>query len=179
MTDRGEATLRPTVLCNLAFWLVLSTSAGGLHAAITRQMHPWGRFEPGAWKVVRVDTVTYDASGSMRSVYEAKTTLSDVSDMDVTLEVERHLDVAGKEFDPPPRWSGKASTANRSARRRRSPTWEPRTGDPGAKNPLQDPAARTRRCKRQDDHKNLLFRDRLRPTFFAARARPLPQTARC
>lgn len=91
--------MRPTIVCALIFWLSVWLGASPSVAAITRQMHPWGRFEPGAWKLVRVVTETFGENGSTSSVSETKTTLSEVGKDEVTLEVQQTLSVAGKQFD--------------------------------------------------------------------------------
>lgn len=66
--------------------------------------HPWGRFAPGAWKLVRVVTETLDEKGKVASASttETKTTLLAVDDQGVTLRVEVTVDVAGKRFDNEP-----------------------------------------------------------------------------
>jgi hypothetical protein len=73
---------------------------GGLAA----RHHPWGRFQPGAWKIVRTVTETLDERGLVVStgVTETKTTLVKIEEDGVVLEVEVGIEVAGKQFDGQP-----------------------------------------------------------------------------
>lgn len=68
------------------------------------QIHPWGLFEPGAWKLVRVVTENLNEQGAVAgtSVSDNKTTLIDKDDDSVTLEMKVCLEVAGKRFDGEP-----------------------------------------------------------------------------
>jgi hypothetical protein len=70
----------------------------------TVRHHPWGRFQPGAWKLVRSVTETLDEQGvvASTSVTETKTTLTKVDPDGVTLDVEMGLEVAGRQFDAQP-----------------------------------------------------------------------------
>jgi len=97
----------------LAFGLLLATvgpsaavaqdAAAGLDALV-RASHPWGRFQPGAWKKVRVRSETLDENGEVQSasVRETKTTLTEITDQYVTLTFEVTIEVAGKRFDQKP-----------------------------------------------------------------------------
>jgi hypothetical protein len=69
-------------------------------SGIPATLHPWGRFEPGTWKVVRVVTETLNEQGQVvsTSTTNTKTTLLNVCDDGVTLEVEACMEVAGKRF---------------------------------------------------------------------------------
>ena len=71
---------------------------------IAPEHHPWGSFEPGAWKLVRVVTETLDEKGKVASTSttETKTTLLKIEDDGVTLEVEVCVEVAGKRFAAEP-----------------------------------------------------------------------------
>ncbi len=71
---------------------------------ISPQHHPWGAFKPGAWKLVRVVTETLDDKGlvASTSVTETKTTLVQVEEDGVTLDVAVCVEVAGKQFYPDP-----------------------------------------------------------------------------
>ena len=73
-------------------------------AGISARHHAWGRFRPGAWKLVRVVTETFDDHGSLAStnLTETKTTLQKVETDGVTLEIEVGMEVAGKQFDAQP-----------------------------------------------------------------------------
>lgn len=68
--------------------------------AVPLELHPWGRFEPGAWKSVRVITESLDQRGQVISVStsEVKTTLLAIDDDDITLEIQTCMEVAGKRF---------------------------------------------------------------------------------
>ena len=72
--------------------------------SIAPEHHPWGRFEPGAWKQVRVVTETLDEKGKVASTSttETTTTLIKVEEDGVTLKVKVSVDVAGKRFDAEP-----------------------------------------------------------------------------
>ena len=71
---------------------------------ITREMHPWGRFDRGAWRYSRVITESFDERGAVAntSVTETKTTLQSVEPDGVTLRVEAAVEIAGKERDAEP-----------------------------------------------------------------------------
>ena len=73
-------------------------------AGITARLHPWGRFDPGAWKLVRVVTETLDEHGQVVSTNTAdtKTTLVDIDNDGVTLEIQTCMEVAGKRFQAEP-----------------------------------------------------------------------------
>jgi hypothetical protein len=73
--------------------------------AITRYLHPWGRFQEGAWKRYRDVTETLDERGVVTnlSVTETKTTLQKVEGDGVTLLVEAVVDIAGKQLSTQPR----------------------------------------------------------------------------
>ena len=68
----------------------------------TRWQHPWGRFQPGAWKLVRVVTETFDGQAAMSSVSETRTTVREVGVDSVTLMVEVAVQLGGKEFGAEP-----------------------------------------------------------------------------
>lgn len=97
-------SLIPTSLFALLFASVccgdnLADTAGSL-----RQRHPWGRFEPGAWKLVRVVTETLNERGEVvsTSTTESKTTLKKVEDSGVTLLVEVVVEIGGRRLDAEP-----------------------------------------------------------------------------
>jgi hypothetical protein len=71
---------------------------------ITPDLHPWGRFNTGAWRLTRVVTECFDEQGAITttSVTEAKTTLQEVGTDGVTLRVEAAVEVAGKQRDAEP-----------------------------------------------------------------------------
>jgi hypothetical protein len=94
--------------CILAGLLGLSMglppAALGQETAISKKHHPWGRFSPGAWKLVRVVTETLDQRGVVTSttITETKTTLDRIDDDGVMMEVEVGMEVAGRQFDGQP-----------------------------------------------------------------------------
>lgn len=69
-----------------------------------RQRHPWARFEPGAWKLVRVVTETFDEHGAVASTSttETRTTLKQVDADGVTLLVEVVVEIGGRRLDGEP-----------------------------------------------------------------------------
>ena len=71
---------------------------------LTREMHPWGRFDKGAWRCFQVVTESFDERGAVAntSVTETRTTLEDMAADGVTLRVEAVVQVAGKERDAEP-----------------------------------------------------------------------------
>jgi len=73
-------------------------------SGISARHHAWARFQPGAWKLVRVVTESLDENGRVIgvNVTETKTSLSRVDSDGVVLEVEVGVEVAGKQFDGQP-----------------------------------------------------------------------------
>lgn len=65
--------------------------------------HAWGKFDKGAWQVVRVTTDTLDEDGNVTATTttERKTTLVRVTDKSVKLKVNVTVDVGGKKFETP------------------------------------------------------------------------------
>jgi len=92
----------PSILTLLLLAGFGSSVGLGQQAGLMRKHHPWGTYEPGAWKLVRTVTETFEPSGRMSSVTDAKTTLVEVNDEGVTLEVRVKVEVGGKRFDAPP-----------------------------------------------------------------------------
>jgi hypothetical protein len=78
----------------------LSAPAAAQESGIPSKLHPWGQFEPGTWKVVRVVTETLNEQGQVvsTSTTETKTTLLAVCGDGVTLQLEACMEVAGKRF---------------------------------------------------------------------------------
>ncbi|MBN1393903.1 MAG: hypothetical protein JW959_02645 [Pirellulales bacterium] len=98
-------------MSSMAFRALLTTFSHVLICAtclaqggITADLHPWGRFEPGAWKLVRVLTETLDEKGQVVSTTttDTKTTLMNIDDEGVALEVQVCMEVAGKKFQAEP-----------------------------------------------------------------------------
>jgi hypothetical protein len=93
-------------------WILASFLAATVHCGLvlaqesplSAKHHPWGRFRPGAWKLVRVVTETLDERGQVAGtcVTETRTSLVKIEDDGVTLEVEVGIEVAGKQFDGQP-----------------------------------------------------------------------------
>jgi hypothetical protein len=83
---------------------VLSLPTMAQETGIAPKLHPWGRFEPGTWKTVRVVTETLNEQGQVvsTSTTDTKTTLAGVDSAGVTLEVETCVEVAGKRFQSEP-----------------------------------------------------------------------------
>ncbi len=73
-------------------------------SGIGAKHHPWGRFEPGAWKLVRVTTESLDEKGIVvnTSNTETMTILTAVGKDGLTLEIHATIEVAGKRFDSEP-----------------------------------------------------------------------------
>jgi hypothetical protein len=102
---------RSTLSLLIAFILALGslTAGSGLRqceaAGIGKAHHPWGKFKPGAWKVVRVVAETLDEKGvvTSTSATETKTTLLRVEEDGITLGIEVEVEVAGKLFRAEPK----------------------------------------------------------------------------
>ena len=69
-----------------------------------RAHHDWARFQPGAWKKVRVTTETLDDKGNVTSTSttESTSTLEQVTDEIYRLRVDVTVEVAGKRFQAEP-----------------------------------------------------------------------------
>lgn len=90
------------VLFFFGFFLVFSdlgvegSQFQGTKGGLRRLHHPWGRFEPGAWAVVKEITETYSPEGTLLSETELKTTLIGIDIEGVTLQIEPKMIVGGK-----------------------------------------------------------------------------------
>lgn len=73
-------------------------------SGISAKLHPWGLFNPGAWKTVRVVTETLNEQGQVvsTSTTDTKTILVDLDNDGVTLEIQACIEVAGKRFRAEP-----------------------------------------------------------------------------
>lgn len=96
-----------SVLCiaiSLSIVAAFAAECMAQQTGLTAELHPWGRFEPGAWKLVRVVTETLDDKGQVASTSttDTKTTLIAIDDDGVTLEVQTCMQVAGKSFQAEP-----------------------------------------------------------------------------
>jgi hypothetical protein len=103
-----KANVRPLLCQTLTLLLSFSLLAGVGRAQQTRispRCHPWGRFQPGAWQLVRVATETLDENGQVAgtSVAERQTSLMKVEEDGVTLQVDVCVEVAGKRLGAEPR----------------------------------------------------------------------------
>jgi hypothetical protein len=81
----------------LGVWVCAAAQAAQ-PADLPRRHHAWGRFEPGAWKTVRVTSETLDERGVVASVSTSETTtrLLRLDDDRFTLRIETMMEVAGK-----------------------------------------------------------------------------------
>jgi hypothetical protein len=86
------------------FVFCVSTPAFAQETPPPPQLHPWGQFEPGAWKLVRVVTESFSEQGAVvgTNTSDYKTTLLDADDDGVSLEMRVCVEVAGKRFDGEP-----------------------------------------------------------------------------
>ena len=106
--------------------LVLATALGlapmgegAEEAGISAKLHPWGLFDPGAWKTVHVVTETFNEHGQRVSACasDTKTTLVDIDNDGVTIETQACMEVAGKTISGrTAERPARLSTANRSDR---------------------------------------------------------------
>lgn len=77
----------------------------GQETRIAKQHDPWGRFKPGAWKLMRLTTEVVDEQGRVTSVsfQETESTLVRVEDDGLTLLVEAIVEVAGRRLRAQPK----------------------------------------------------------------------------
>jgi hypothetical protein len=73
-------------------------------ALTPRDLHVWGRFDPGTWKRVRIVTETLNEKGAVvdTTTTETKTTLVRADAGRLTLRIEATVEVAGRRFESPP-----------------------------------------------------------------------------
>jgi hypothetical protein len=71
---------------------------------LSPELHPWGKFEPGAWKRIHVVAETFNEQGTVAStnLSDSKITLYDIDDESLTLETQVCVEIAGKRFDSEP-----------------------------------------------------------------------------
>ena len=93
------------LLCLLAALAAAPAASCAQDVEIPRQQHAWARFAPGSWKLVRILTESYDASGRMTGTTstETRTTLKAVGADSFTLLVESTIEVAGKKIVAEPK----------------------------------------------------------------------------
>jgi len=89
----GTAFLMAALLCAVA---------GADDLGLTRQHDPWGRYDPGAWILVRVRIQAFSDAGTQESVTETKTTLTEVGEEGVTLKMEVGAKIGDKEIETAP-----------------------------------------------------------------------------
>jgi hypothetical protein len=89
----------------LIVWLVASLGFADSPGP-SRKHHAWGRCSPGAWKIVSVVTQSIDERGMVgpRSITETKTTLTEIDDDSVTIEVRTIVEAGGRRFDREPQY---------------------------------------------------------------------------
>ena len=85
-------------------FVAICASSLAEEAGIPAKLHPWGQFDPGAWKTVSVVTETLNEHGQVASTSatDTKTTLVDIDNDGVTLEIQACMEVAGKRFEAEP-----------------------------------------------------------------------------
>jgi hypothetical protein len=100
----GRMARIKSVLIGISIVFCLVSPAFAQETPPPPQLNPWGKFEPGAWKLVRVVTESFSEQGSLASTNTSdyKTTLLDTDDDGVTLEMKVCVEVAGKRFDGEP-----------------------------------------------------------------------------
>lgn len=86
--------------------LLAAPLAVGESPGPSRKHHPWARCAPGAWKIVSVVTQSIDERGMVgpRSTTETKSTLTEIDDDGVTLEVRAIVEAGGRRFDREPQY---------------------------------------------------------------------------
>jgi hypothetical protein len=67
--------------------------------SLTVDLHPWGKFDLGAWKRMRVVAETMNEQGA---VTDSKTTLFDLDDESLSLETRTCVEMAGKRYESEP-----------------------------------------------------------------------------
>ena len=80
--------------------------AAAQETKLGREHHVWARFQPGAWKKVRVTTETLDEQGNVTStsVTDNLSVLEEITEQAYHLRVEVTVEVAGKKFDAEPQY---------------------------------------------------------------------------
>lgn len=99
--------MRLSAFCTLtlAAALAIAPSAAAQETpTLPARLHPWGLFNPGAWKTVHVVTETLNEQGLVcgTTTTDAKTILIDIDNGGVTLEIQACMEVAGKRFEADP-----------------------------------------------------------------------------
>lgn len=98
----------PLILVLAIVWGVVTAAVAEQPSAappvpnVPRQIHPWGKFEVGAWKVLRATTESMEDGGRTVSVTETRFTLTEVTDTSLAIRVEVLVEMAGKRFRTEP-----------------------------------------------------------------------------
>jgi hypothetical protein len=71
---------------------------------LSPELHPWGKFEPGAWKRIHVVTEIFGEQDAVATtnLSDSKITLFDIDEDSLTLETQVCVEIAGKKFDSDP-----------------------------------------------------------------------------
>jgi hypothetical protein len=83
----------------------MAAAGAAQESGMTPEIHPWGRFKPGAWKLYQATTETFDEHGKAlsKSTTYTNTTLKPGGDRrGLTLLVEAVVEMAGRRIEPPP-----------------------------------------------------------------------------
>ena len=82
----------------------LCTTLGlGQETGVSGEHHPWGSFEVGAWKRVRVVSETFEGDEAVTTtITETKTTLEKIEDDGVTLRIEVAVELGRERFESDP-----------------------------------------------------------------------------
>jgi len=102
---RERLNVRSLVPCSLMCSLLVCLYPAvcpGQATGITRKHHPWGRFEPGAWKLVHVLTESFDENETLKSTTETRSILEAIEKDGATLRIEVTVKVGGKRFKAEP-----------------------------------------------------------------------------
>jgi len=101
---------RPWLLLQLTCMLLLlilpaQSSLLGQIPDIPNEHHCWGRFDPGAWRLARIVTQSFDKDGKPLGITTTmeRVTLVGVRRGYATLRIESVLEVGGKAFESPVR----------------------------------------------------------------------------
>lgn len=88
----------------VGFAIVASGAAAQEPTTTTPEMHPWGRFKPGAWRRIQVVTETFDEQGRVAntSTSFSTTRLQRGKRLNlIALAVEVVVDMSGKQIETP------------------------------------------------------------------------------
>ena len=69
---------------------------------LARHHDRWGRFQPGAWNLVREVTETFEEAGTTISITETRTSLEEVHEDGVSLLIQKAIGLKGKQIDKDP-----------------------------------------------------------------------------